>query len=123
MCGELDMIRNACRPDPNCSQLVNILNSSCGSTGGNTGGSTGGNTGGSTNDITWPCSCGELQMTTNTCPSMCEPRRCQTNIAIPNGAIVQAVGTGRDLRYYYNGQLIECVDSFSLNGGYPSPIS
>lgn len=130
MCGLLALIMNTCPRSSLGGSLVDLLrnglhrNLSNNNTGSGTGSGTGNGTENTTSStITWPCGCGQLQLISNTCPNMCEPRNCQTNINVPNGASVELVmSNGRITDYYYNGQRIECVDQYNVNGngGYPS---
>jgi hypothetical protein len=55
---------------------------------------------------------------------MCAPRRCQTNIDIPDGAVVTVArnSQGTTNVFYYNGTKIECIDEWAEPyGGYPFP--
>jgi len=121
MCNILGLIMGYCGPNVGCRGIISTI-SGCGGRDGAGGGTTGGGTGGEGG--AWPCGCGSFQLSTNTCPGMCEPRRCKTNIDVPNGAVITVTknSLGNMDVYYYNGTKIECIDeNAGLYGGYPFP--
>lgn len=137
MCNILGLIMGWCGPNAGCRGIISTI-SGCGGRDGTGGGTTEGGTGGTggltvsgTGSTTggvegsgWPCGCGSLQLSTNTCPAMCEPIRCKTNIDVPNGAVftVTKNSLGNMDVFYYNGTKIECIDENAGEyGGYPFP--